>query len=821
MGVKIQFFPTDLHYKEVDGRPVIHLYGPTSDGTQICVTDANFEPYFYAVVKDSGMKLESVRIEKNGKVYKVTRTELVSKRFLGKDVTATKIYVNLPLGVPVIREELGKSESIGQMFEYDIQFVRRYLIDKNLTPFTLVEVDAEKVAARSKVPVFQASSVSQFSDDTLVRPKVLALDIETYNPLGKYVDTEKNPIIMLGFYGKDFQRVYTWKQYATTLPYVEFVKSEADLIEKFKEVVEAYKPDILVGYFSDSFDLPYIDARARKYKIRLDLGLDYTEMRIKRSRGLVLTRTSASMAGIIHLDLIDIIRKILGRGMDVEYYRLDAVASELLGEKKMKIDLGSLAEAWDKGQRLDEFCSYNLHDARLAHMLCEKVLPHLLEMTKIVGLSVVDVSKMGFSQLVEWYLLKQAPNFNELAPNRPDHDVARQRRMNTFKGAFVYEPKPGLYTDIVLFDFRSLYPTIISSHNISPETLNCDCCWDEGKFVPREQSDESERWFCSKRKGFIPTILEDLITRRMRIKEIMKERGNHALLHARQETLKLLANSFYGYLGFFAARWYSIECAKSVTAYGRFYIQKVIDSAKQDGFSVLYSDTDSIFVLLEKHSREDTTKFAEKLNMQLPALMELEYEGFYPAGLFVSIKAGEMGAKKKYALLDENGEVKIKGFETVRRNWSFIAKDVQKDVIGSILRNKDSGEALTYVKEVIRQLRQNLVPLDKVIIYTQLQKVVEEYNSVGPHVRAAMRMKNRGIAVGPGSLIKFVVVKGTGRVGDRVRLADEAAQGDYDASYYIYNQIIPSVDRIFAVLGIGQKEILESREQKKLAGFFV
>jgi DNA polymerase I len=816
MGVKIRFFPVDIQYRELDDRPVIYLYGPTADGRQICVTDSSFEPYFYVVARNTDLSLGALTAQKNEKTYRVTRTETVSKRFLGKEVTATKVYVNLPKAVPAIRELLVTRPDIEAMYEYDILFVRRYMIDKGITPFTLVEAEVEPVSARSKVPVFSASSVSQFSDDSLAKPRVLAFDIETYNPLGKQVDAEKNPIIMMGFYGKDFQKVYTWRQYHTSLPYVDFVDSEADLIDKFKEVIETYKPDILTGYFSDGFDLPYIEVRARKYKIRLDLGLDYSELRIKKNRAVSeRIRTSASVVGIVHLDLIDAVRHILGRGMDVEFYSLGSVAAELLGEKKEEVDLNNLSAVWDTDlKELDDYCSYNLRDAQLTYTLCERVFPHLVEMVKIVGLTVVDVSKMGFSQLVEWYLLKLAQGFNELAPPRPDHDTIRERKMHTFKGGFVYEPQPGLYSNIVLFDFRSLYPTIISSHNISPETLDCECCWEEGKFVPGEGG--AEHWFCSKRKGFIPTILEDLITRRMRIKEMMKE-GEHPLLQARQETLKLLANSFYGYLGFFAARWYSLECAQSVPAYGRYYIQKVIDSAKAEGFSVLYSDTDSIFLLLEKHNKEDTMKFAEKLNVQLPGLMALEYDGFYPAGLFVSLKAGAMGAKKKYALLDEKGVVRIKGFETVRRNWSFIAKDVQKEVIERILKTKEPYEALNYVRRVIKDLRDSVIPVDKVIIYTQLQKVVEEYNSVGPHVRAAMRMKTRGIPVGPGSLIKFVVVKGSGRVGDRVKLADEAR--DYDPAYYIYNQIIPSVDRIFAVLGITQKEILESKEQKSLQGF--
>ncbi|GAI26580.1 unnamed protein product [marine sediment metagenome] len=178
-------------------------------------------------------------------------------------------------------------------------------------------------------------------------------------------------------------------------------------------------------------------------------------------------------------------------------------------------------------------------------------------------------------------------------------------------------------------------------------------------------------------RGFLPIIIGDLISRRARIKEIIKEKKD-IMLEARSESLKLLANAFYGYLGFFGARWYSIECARSVTAYGRYYINRVIEDAEKNEFKVIYSDTDSVFLNLGKKTEEDALKFVEKINETLPGIMELEYENFYPCGIFVSAKEGHYGAKKKYALLGKDGNIKITGFETVRRNWSFIAKQAQE-----------------------------------------------------------------------------------------------------------------------------------------------
>ncbi|MBA3064755.1 hypothetical protein FP803_04935 [Candidatus Woesearchaeota archaeon] len=363
------------------------------------------------------------------------------------------------------------------------------------------------------------------------------------------------------------------------------------------------------------------------------------------------------------------------------------VAEEILGEKKRDINLEYLAEACDnKPEKLEEFCDYNLQDSKLTFMLCKKILPNIIELVKIVGLPIADVSRMSFSKLDEGYLIKQAKNLNEIVLNKPTHDEIKKRREQTYTGAFVFKPTPGLYKDITIFDFRSLYPSIITSHNISPDTLNCKCCEDE-KHVP----EFDKYWFCSKKKGFISTVLEGIITRRMRIKEIMKgvDKKKLKLFNARQYALKTIGNSMYGYMGFFGARWYSIECARSITAYGRYYIQKVIEDAKNAGFKVLYSDTDSIFLILDKKTMDETRKFVESINANLPGLMEIEYEGFYPRGIFVSAKEGAYGAKKKYALLSEDNHIIIKGFETIRRNWSFIAKETQKEVLNIILKDGD------------------------------------------------------------------------------------------------------------------------------------
>ncbi len=802
--MKTSFYPTDIAYTVKNGKPIIQLYGRTVDGKQICVLDEQFEPYFY-VVGDVDVKvLETLRQDD----YHVIRVEKVKKNLNEYPVNALKVFVNIPKGVPIIKELAKELPGVIGVYEYDILYTRRYIIDKGIIPLTLTTVEGEEIPWQSKVPCIKADNLRPAGEETL-KPKLLAVDIETYNPENK-INPKKHPILMIGLYGHNFSRVITWKKFETNEKYIEFVPTEAEMLQRFVELVADYGPDMLVGYFTDGFDLPYIVERAKIHKVKLDLGLDYSQLEIAGK-----TQTEAKITGIAHIDIFKFIRKVIARSLKTDSYSLDAVAGELIGERKHPVDMDAFFKAWDEGgKQLEEYCKYNLQDCALTYKLTEKVLPNLIEFVRIIRLPPYDINRMTFSTYVEWYLMNQASARNEILLNRPYRRDEMSRMSDRVKGAFVYEPKPGFYQKITVFDYRSLYPSIIASHNISKGTLNCDCCKD----TPKVQTERGTFWYCAKRKGLFSTVISDLILRRGELKKQLKT-SKDPLLAARSEALKVLANSFYGYMGFAPARYYCIECAESTTAWARHYIHKAIETAQQAGFTVLYSDTDSVFLLLDKKTKEDALALMEKINKDLPGLMELDYEGFYPAGIFVSLKAGESGAKKKYALIDEKGIMKIKGFESVRRNWSFIAKDIQKKVLEIILKEHDPQKAKAYVRDVVEQMRKNKIPLDKVVIRTALSKATSGYASIGPHVAAAQRMEAKGQTVGAGSVIKYVVIKGKGKIRDKVKLPEEATQEEYDGEYYITNQILPGVERIFAVLGIKVDDLLSSTKQSSLEGF--
>tara|TARA_Y100000310_G_scaffold293782_1_gene323635 strand:+ start:6772 stop:9246 length:2475 start_codon:yes stop_codon:yes gene_type:complete len=824
MAEKISFFPLDFTYEVTQEgdrvKTVVYIYGKTKEGKQICVLDEKFTPYFY-VRPMAGIdygelraKIDKLNVQVGDLVAKVVKTEVIRRKFVGKEVDAIKVLVSIPRGVPQIRDVIKGWDLVEGTNEYDIPYVRRYSIDKGIVPMTLCDVEGEFLkdeGKKLKVRKFNADKITCTGTETLQKPRILAVDIETHSKLDEGINFDKNPIIMLACYGENFKKVVVWKKFETDLDYIEFVETEAELLEKFKKIVNEYKPDIIAGYYSDGFDLPYIKRRGEIEKVKLDIGLDYSNMRTRKGNV-----PSVILNGITHLDIFKFIRKV--SYLSLNSYDLNTVAAELLEEKKVDVDLRELHDVWDNSPKdLDKFCEYNLHDAKLVYDLSVKMLPTIIEMVKIVGIPIFDVNRMGYSQLVEWYTMRQAFEVEEIAPNKPGHDELVQRRNLSIKGAFVFEPKPGLYKDIEVFDYRSLYPTIISSHNIGPSTLRCGCC-DEDKI----NVEGKVYWYCKKQKGLIPELIKNIIEKRGEIKKIIKEESNEkfAFLDARQNSLKLLANSYYGYLGFYGARWYCSECAESTTALGRKYVHSVIDKAKGSGFGVVYADTDSCFITLGDKTKEDGKKFAQEVNKDLPGLMELEFEGHYPSGIFVSAKAGAFGAKKKYALMDEKGEMKIKGFEAVRRNWSDVAKEVQQKVLKIILKDHDGEKAAEFVRDVVKELREKKISIEKVTMHTQLQKELDEYTSRGPHVAVAERMRNMGKYVGPGSVIKYVVTQGSDIIRNRSRLPEEVKQKDIDSDYYINHQVLPAVERLFDVLGIDKEQLAGEKEQSKLGKFF-
>ena len=217
---------------------------------------------------------------------------------------------------------------------------------------------------------------------------------------------------------------------------------------------------------------------------------------------------------------------------------------------------------------------------------------------------------------------------------------------------------------------------------------------------------------------------------------------------------------------------------------------------------------------LESEIKAQAQVFLKYLNSTLPESMELEYEGFYRRGFFVS--------KKRYAVI-EDGEIIAKGLELVRRDWAPIVKQTQEAVLMAILSEGDSDKAIKEVKKAFKRIKKGEVERKELIIHTQITKPLNQYKQVGPHVVAAQRIEEHGIKVSRGSIIQYIIVKGKGSISQRAIPYDYSEGYEYDKDYYINNQLIPAIKRIMYSFGYTKKDLEDMSRgevQQSLDAFF-
>ncbi|MDP3035098.1 MAG: DNA polymerase domain-containing protein [Methanobacteriaceae archaeon] len=217
---------------------------------------------------------------------------------------------------------------------------------------------------------------------------------------------------------------------------------------------------------------------------------------------------------------------------------------------------------------------------------------------------------------------------------------------------------------------------------------------------------------------------------------------------------------------------------------------------------------------LEAKIQSQKDKFLEFINQDLPEGMELEYEGFYKRGFFVT--------KKRYALI-ENEKIVAKGLELVRRDWAPIAKDTQQDILMAILKDGSPEKAREIIKNVIIDIKSGEVAMKDMVIHTQITKKLSDYKQIGPHVVAAQRSIAKGRKIERGSIIRYVIVKGKSPISKRAFPIEDTEKMEYDPEYYLKNQVLPAVSRIMDSLGYSSEklaELAQKEKQSSLDAFF-
>jgi len=817
------FIPLDYDYFDWQGKNYLRIIGRNEKGKRLCVID-KFNPYLWAIlkkgvseekIKNLIQKIEKINIKGSTRITTIKKVEVKDKRFLGKQVKALKIFITNYKDAHPVADELDFPE-IDARRGYDVPLLTKYIIESGFVPLKWHKIKGRllngtlEFGGIDRIDVdecYEAEKIEE-AEEQAFHPRILAFDIEA----GEF-GIGKGEILMVSLVGKNFKKVLSWKKCPENLDYVECFKDEADMLETFVKYVREFSPDVLVGYFSDGFDMPYLRARAEKNKVRLALGLDNRQPTFARGR-----IPSASIAGIVHIDIFRFIDSVYSQYLTSETLGLNDVASELLGEGKKDFD--AFEHVKNKKQEWQEFFEYNLQDSVLTYKLAEKLWPDMLEFSKIIQEPLFEITRSSMSQHVEAFILHHLERYNEIEEKRPLHDeIGERRQREKYEGAFVFQPTPGLYENLAIFDFTSMHASIIVSHNISKTTLlekKEKDCYESPEL---ELEGRKRKFYFSKKPGFFPSLLGEIVELRKKYKKEFKEQPD-PIKKARSNAYKLLANAYYGYTGFFGARYYSVESAASTLAFVRKFNKWTIEKVSEQGYKVIFGDTDSVGFKLSGKTKEQTLKFLEKLNSELPGIMELELEGFYKRGIWVKKRTGDFGAKKKYALIDEQGKLKVRGFETVRRDWCPLARQLQNKVLQAILEDGNEKKALELIKETIKKIKNREVNKKDIMIRTQLKKPLDEYKSITPHVIAARKIKEKGLPIDLGMLLEYFIAETRGKkklVREKVKLPDE--KGEYNIKYYLERQILPAVENIIEVFNVNGKEIINGKKQMKLLDF--
>jgi len=785
----------DIDYIILGERGVIRFALKTNEKVYELI-DKNFYPYFYLIPINDRINKEMLASFEIPEA-KVRQVEEKKAYLLGKEVRVFQIFTDNPRNIPALSEAM---REFGERYEHDIVFWKRYIIDKDISPLKGVKVIAHEEDGRLVVDNIESASLND------IPLSHISFDIETYNPKG-VPRPQKDPVIMISYTNGSDSKVLTTKK--VEKDFVLVFENEKSLIQGFSNIISELDPDIIAGYNSSNFDLPYLLARSKATKASFSIGRLSGDVK-KEHHGLI---EAVHIPGRVNVDIYNVAKfvSVVGAAeklIKVNNFKLDEIYTAVTGKKKKMVERRDIWRLWDSNE-LDELAEYSLGDSLVLDELYNFFIPLELEVAKVSGTTLGEAAISTTGQLVEWLLMREAHKNNQIIPNKPSDEEIERRLANPVEGAYVKTPEAGIYKNIAVLDFRGLYPSIIVAHNIDPSTICNDC-------TDYYESPIGVR-FRKEPIGIAPKLLKSLIEERIEVKKAYKKDPDNKALGARNMALKILANSFYGYLGYARSRWYSRECAGSVTAYGRQYIMNVIKEAEKSGFKSIYTDTDSVFLLLEGKNKDDVFAFLKKINSMLPSGMELELEDFYTSGVFVGKRSGDIGAKKKYALLSENGRIKIRGFELVRRDWAEIARDTQRKVLELILKGGSKEKVIETVREVIEKLRSGNVPIKELVIHTQLRKSIRSYDVTSPELAAAKKAIERGqkkVDELEGTTIGYVITKHGNSISEKAELEEFAK--DYDPDYYIEHQVIPATLKILKELGYSADELNGKGVQKRL-----
>lgn len=705
--------------------------------------------------------------------------------------------------------------------EADVRTLDRYLMERFITASMMVTSEQCQPHEHFQYVCNAHLKAADFQPQL----KLLSFDIETAYP--------SNKLLSIAVYSESVEKVFmlgTAQDPLTQADSCQFdwqmFEDERQLLIHFIAWIEDADPDVLIGWNCINFDLRVLDQACQRHGLKLTIG---------RNKENIEWRTSPNneehyfvlVPGRAVLDGIDTLKSA---SYHFESFSLEYVSQVMLGKGKLIHDPDDRGAEILRLYQEDKtaFASYNLEDCKLVWQIFEKtrLLHFAIERARLTGL---PLDKIGGSVAAfENQYLPRLHRQGYVAPNLPVNPQGIGS-----PGGYVMNSQPGLYEHVLVFDFKSLYPSIIRTFMIDPYGLV------EGDRLrqehPAQFNEHHDRTAYSKgyRGAFFKkqdSILPGLIEQLWQARDRAKQDKNAALSQA----IKIIMNSFYGVMGTPACRFFDPRLPSSITLRGHDIMLKTKRLIEEEGYQVIYGDTDSIFVWLNLQGElPDIDQIGRGLvakvnrwwqdtltaDYQLESALELEYENHYTRFLMPTIRGSQEGTKKRYAGMicaeefnvDEPKEgtysLVFKGLETVRTDWTPLARELQRALYDRIFLNK---EYKSYIRNLIQDLKAG--KLDNKLIYRKrLRRQLTEYQkNIPPHVQAAKKAESWLAQNGKKSRYKkgawieyYYTLNGPEPL--------ECLHSAIDYELYLERQIAPVVDGIVLFLGTSFDEITSSQ----------
>ncbi|HEY4369447.1 MAG TPA: DNA polymerase II [Steroidobacteraceae bacterium] len=783
---KLRGFILQVSYRIVSRQggervPVVHIYGRLEAGGTFLIRDDRQRPHFYIRAADAA----------TARTLRVPEPRATDKRtFDGAAVC--RLEAETPSDVPAVRDRLHAAGI--DTFEGDVRFAVRYLIERGVKGGC--EIEGEAVPGANITWVFDNPTLRPA--EVKVEPRVLSFDIET--------DGKAERLLAISLYargsgaGAAIDEVLIVDSDNRPMPQQAIrCESEFAALDAFCERIRAFDPDVLTGWNTIDFDFTVLQRIAARLRHPFDLGRDAGAIRIRKAEGY-FGSGQASIPGRLVLDGIDLLR---GAFVRMDDYSLDAVAREVLGEGKVVSGdvRDRVAEIMHNYRHdLPAFALYARTDARLAFDIVQKlnVVQLAFARSQLAGMTPDRVAASIAS--FDFLYLTELERRGIVAPTVRSDD---SRVHAAQQGGHVLEPVTGMHPNVWVFDFKSLYPSIIRTVNIDPLSYVADP-------APDDDLIRTPGGAFRREPAILPRMLDDLFPRR----EAAKQAGDNVASNA----IKILMNSFYGVLGTPACRFYNPALANSITGTGREVLLWSKQWFEAAGFKVLYGDTDSLFVQSGSNDAEQARaqgrQLAAALNREIavyigerwrvPSRLELKFEKLYLKLFLPTARHSTRGASKRYAGLlhgkDIDG-VEFVGMEVVRRDWTALAKQVQRELYQRLFTGQPVD---VYLADVVKQVRDG--QLDSSLVYRKnLRKGAEEYTATTPpHVVAARKSTQP-----PGRLISYVMTTAGPEPLDNVL-------HPLDREHYIVKQVRPVAEPVLATLGLAFEQVIGDSRQLEM-----